>query len=785
MKLGGQNVHWMVYGCCMAWSTLTVGTASQIVLLAQPPVLPSPPLKSAKKGVSTLSDAKKLNTPPLILSPPLPLAKDGKKSKAKGSGPPKVSKTSIQIGTDIFTHVGTATNGVEICMKKKATKGGGDTHQKKRKMLLNLDKNNSSQSTTKSSTSTTSQLHQRMLQYAPSPVGPTPTTTTTFVTATTSPQYPPTPLVVVDVPPPPPPKESMFVPITGLTNTNTATDSGTSTTPAISPSAPTTPVTYPTVPTFAPSPKKSQPKKVDPTITTMNDVAPPAVPTTKSTILKPYYSKSSIGTLSNVTTSPYYNASINFTAPTTVPPVTVKTVGKVTTTDPLNITSAGTLFVHPGVLPTNESIDVLYSNTSITTNVTGSSTNTTFVIVLDPVVFDDVTFSACPADFSLQSESDLSLNIDAAAGSICDVGFAGASDSLDEKNFTVQHSYELLIKTGLTTPDKQLIISSIETLMGSFVVADVFNCSSKSRRFLYGGKPNITITSANFTDSSALISKYSLSPPDTVSSTTKCTQLHAEGNNTTCIVVNSSSTVFYTTNLSNATILSIEEHIHQVVANQCTIGNLSSTGGAKCAALPSIYASQSNTNPTAKTVTAGRVNSNPKTEPTPPNSAQTMTQNQKASKSLLSTTGVILVVLSAMGILTLLSLFALQKRRKIKESSRFCELEETEIADDVIVGKYGLDVEDKSVFTNVSKKNSNQLALTDEGSQSLDGEQILDDLKSTEDNPVLFKRGGSYQPRVITEENGNIDVEEPFFLGRYETYTPTIRKTRMDDSVTL
>lgn len=160
-----------------------------------------------------------------------------------------------------------------------------------------------------------------------------------------------------------------------------------------------------------------------------------------------------------------------------------------------------------------------------------------------------------------------------------------------------------------------------------------------------------------------------------------------------------------------------------------------------------------------------------------------------------------MIVLSAMGILTFLALFALQKRKKVKESNRFCELEEAEIADDVIVEKYGLDVEDKSVFTSASRSQANEMSLVneialsktksrlmtsvDEGSLSLDGEQILDDLKLTEDNPVVFKHATSYRPKIITEENGNIDVEEPFFLGRYDTYTPTIRKTKMDDSVTL
>jgi hypothetical protein len=154
-----------------------------------------------------------------------------------------------------------------------------------------------------------------------------------------------------------------------------------------------------------------------------------------------------------------------------------------------------------------------------------------------------------------------------------------------------------------------------------------------------------------------------------------------------------------------------------------------------------------------------------------------------------------------MGIPTFLALFVLQKQKKVRESNRFCELEETEIADDVIVKKYGFDVEDKSVFTTASKAQSNQISLedetafsktqshqmtmADESSLSLDGEKILEDLKLTEDNPVAFKHAGSYRPRIITEENGNIDVEEPFYLGRYETYTPTIRKTKMEDSVTL
>jgi hypothetical protein len=226
--------------------------------------------------------------------------------------------------------------------------------------------------------------------------------------------------------------------------------------------------------------------------------------------------------------------------------------------------------------------------------------------------------------------------------------------------------------------------------------------------------------------------------------------------------------VYYNTETNHASEKDIEATIGQVLANGCTSGNFSSLGVVKCEVLPSITTATAEEGKTG-TAAAGSANN-----------AQITQQNQQ-SRSALSKAGKAMAFFSGMCITLLLGLLTFRKRRNIARTSRFCELEEAEIGEETIVGKYGLDVEDMSVFTAISRTR-NHFVLDE---TAVGGEQILGDLKLTEDNPVFFKRGGSFNPRYITEDDGNIVVEEPFFLESYETYSPTSRGSRVNDSVTL
>jgi len=842
--------------------------------VSQPVLPPLIPPKSAKKGL------KLLNSETAGAEKGANASKNG--GKEKGITPIRGETGSFQIGQTVYTHVGTTANGIEVCMSKELKAKS----PKKRRNLHYTNSQEHNPGFQHDASIGTATLHQRMLQYYAPPTSSYTLTTTTdspqySPIGLVAVDLPPPKKVPDSLPLP---KETLFAQYTVPQIATINTDNSAHVNPSL-PTTPATYSSAPSRAPYTKKKSKkstaSSPAYI--TISTTSDNPPPAMPPKHYVLLQPTYNNGQTfnGVASTyVTTPPSYEVTAPVAPPSPFknesysdPLTTVKKTNEMLFIHPVPLDTGATIINttlptpamaenSPDVNATASTMNITLQNATVvnteesdTTVV--SSAPESFVFILDQDIIG-VTFSACPVGFPIEkpkqespitttaATSDTSYYINntlaeatnATVGAslyindtvretnssgVCNIGFTPATaDNATQKNFTAHHNYELLIKAGQTAVDVQLIINSIETLMGGFVVQEVFNCTASnaySRRFLYGNRTYTKTTStsgsisstnstysSNISDTGILISKYSLSPLDTEALTENCTQLHVDGNHTTCIVVNSSSIIYYSSNISASTKQNIEESIRQVFSYHCSNSNLSSIGVVKCAALPnptikkpSVTIKKKTTTPEAKIGSTGEEKSNGTAAPI--NSPQVTTQSQQAGKSVLSAVGTLMVVLSAMGIPTVLALFVLQKRKRVKETNRFCELEETEIADDVIVEKYGFDVEDKSVFTMASKAQSNQISLADEtplsktqsrqmtmadeSSHSLDGEKILEDLKLTEDNPVAFKHAGSYRPRIITEENGNIDVEEPFYLGRYETYTPTLRKTKMDDSVTL
>jgi hypothetical protein len=131
---------------------------------------------------------------------------------------------------------------------------------------------------------------------------------------------------------------------------------------------------------------------------------------------------------------------------------------------------------------------------------------------------------------------------------------------------------------------------TLETTLGTAVATDILNCRQNipSSNFLV--HPPIY---SNRSDNAPIwISKYSLAPSDAISVSENCTYLKAEENYTKCIVVHSSSTIFYRRgavkyNASNHSEyetlnLTIEEAIRESSAYHCNHGNFTSLGIDQC-----------------------------------------------------------------------------------------------------------------------------------------------------------------------------------------------------------
>jgi len=383
-----------------------------------------------------------------------------------------------------------------------------------------------------------------------------------------------------------------------------------------------------------------------------------------------------------------------------------------------------------------------------------------------PVLF----FSSCPQEVGgAASISQLNSSVttvsesSSASTSVCKSSFAVSSNSSRDDSFSLHQSYELLVEAWVTKNEIQNIIDEFDAFVGDIATFAFLSCSnSESTRLLVS-----TIQSEN----SNLITKFQVNPSDIVS-WNNCTHLKRKENETQCVVVKSSSTVFYVTE-GNHTISEkvIESSIRQAFMEGCAESNFTSSGFVKCEVLSS--SSNISTSPMGKTGEAHTmINS------------QVNEQNQQ-SRTALSTIGKSMAIISATGILVLLGLFVLRTRSDITGVSDFSELEEADLGENTIFEKYGLDVEEnQSWFTSVTPQKENRLELHETTTQ--DGERILDDSKVTEDNSALFQhRGRNFNPRWIRREDSSIEVEELFFLKSYETYKPSSNVSCVDDTVTL
>ena len=252
---------------------------------------------------------------------------------------------------------------------------------------------------------------------------------------------------------------------------------------------------------------------------------------------------------------------------------------------------------HPDPLITVDNFnEISYVYTELPNTVTYASESFELSTEQDIV---NVAFSACPTDFPFtkpKQESTLnttnftagnSYNIngsvaESSSSEVCSVGFTSAtSDHVTQKNLTVHHNYELVIKAGHTIGDIQLIINSVESLFGGYVVGEVFNCTTSnsiSQGLLLGAKVYTNTATSNAGSSSGyntsesyansssgtLTSKYSLLPRDEATFTENCTQIDMEEYDSNCIVINSSSTIYYSFDLSVITKQNIKESIRQV-----------------------------------------------------------------------------------------------------------------------------------------------------------------------------------------------------------------------------
>jgi hypothetical protein len=214
----------------------------------------------------------------------------------------------------------------------------------------------------------------------------------------------------------------------------------------------------------------------------------------------------------------------------------------------------------------------------------------------------DTFFSICPPKLPQQEILPYRQNTTAVSNAssnpvpqpTCNVQFASSSRLITDQTTTCHHVYELLlyIGVGLVLPPEEINrrAYTLETTLGTAVATDILNCRQNipSSNIL----ERTPIYSNSSDDAPIWISKYSLAASDAISVSENCTYLKAEENYTKCIVVHSSSTVFYRHgaakyNASNHSEyetlnLIIEEAIRKSSAYHCNHGNFTSLGIDQC-----------------------------------------------------------------------------------------------------------------------------------------------------------------------------------------------------------
>jgi len=181
-----------------------------------------------------------------------------------------------------------------------------------------------------------------------------------------------------------------------------------------------------------------------------------------------------------------------------------------------------------------------------------------------------LSLSACATRFQGLStpnsiENAKPMNANSSASCECDFGFS-ASESPSDVRFIAHHDYEVLLEAGLSKEEVQKILDGVEAAIGDAIFTAFSNCT----RGLHKAAP------------STLIVNYALAPADKVMPQGKCKNLQAATENTTCVVVNSASTVRYSTWTDHANDADIENAIRRVVLDGCRSGSLAVNGAFAC-----------------------------------------------------------------------------------------------------------------------------------------------------------------------------------------------------------
>lgn len=181
-----------------------------------------------------------------------------------------------------------------------------------------------------------------------------------------------------------------------------------------------------------------------------------------------------------------------------------------------------------------------------------------------------LSLSACATrfqEFSIPNsiENANPMNASSSASCECDFGFS-AFESPSDVSFIAHHDYEVLIAAGLSKEEVQTILDGVEAAIGDAIFTEFANCTRGLRK----AAP------------STFIVNYALAPVDKVMAKGKCKSLQAATENTTCVVVNSASTVRYNTWTDHANDADIENAIRRVVVDGCRSGTLAVNGAFAC-----------------------------------------------------------------------------------------------------------------------------------------------------------------------------------------------------------